>query len=953
MSPTPTRRRLHSAVSAAAAWALVEAVLAEGGTKRYVELSGVDHFSANGVYTQEASPSRCWSREGKSSYFLCRTHHGYWALQSWSNKGTSTGYILSKTHTAPSPDYVEEWMSFRKADGGACENFKEDTTCLDNGESRTFPAGGKNVIWEANEDHVVRAENSATSKCVSVLRKGERCRLIEEVDDTSEVGVVKIHIFSLGHVPVQGWILVKAKCRKSPPIDPFKPVSAGEEADSGGGEECKDGRQGPKHIDGGEVATWKALNTVDIRLDRDKSSEVVASLQKDQTCEQTGPWCADDNGEVNMPVLLRIGGAKKGWVTWKASGDAAGPPLTFVGMQGWVLDKDIDVRRRYGPDPHDHTHLDVILKGVNTHPAANGKYMRDDFQSSCYSHADGSAHYICRTPSGHWALQGRENKGSDTGYVISSQSHADEAQDAGPWMDYNKELGEWKMAQYVTVTVIGPVEGGREFDGPHGEPHRRHFSEGGDVTWTVAAMLLGGFVVGMALLSLVHTQDKHIRSYVFKVISSTITILLSIVISTDLWAFIFEQLLSSPRPRGLGIGEHSLIAILVALALFSLCFFGLTVVAWKVQYDPRRVVLIKTLGAHILAFLGILTFLGIQRRIVGEDGDKDRGRAMAIGTAFLAWGAISGLIMADVQLRKQYMAKPPANPWPQKPKKAVTPAPAPPDRSCLMKTAPPPPPSDPLDDDDDDGSWSEAVEHAQVEVQVLVVAFLVNQFCCYLLNGWIPGMHALFMPGDEDRVSFWVWVSVLFFVATAGLFLFRTLKPKLGGHFVAVLEHICMLSLAWGLYRYINWQTHAFLLGRTAALVNVLSALVASLLAVLFIFALDALADQVSKSKGGCFKWMKVNPSSKSVERAIRLVITCWSLVVALAWDKAFECALDVVVEETKYLQDHPIIARFLLAIAFTAFVLHPWRTYILPKAEMSYDEHQKQIDQEKATYRS
>lgn len=67
---------------------------------------------------------------------------------------------------------------------------------------------------------------------------------------------------------------------------------------------------------GGEGAVWLALEDSIVRESRDVKSAKQGVIQKDEQCTQIGPWRAEPNGRVRMPVKGRRG--CEGWVTLDA-----------------------------------------------------------------------------------------------------------------------------------------------------------------------------------------------------------------------------------------------------------------------------------------------------------------------------------------------------------------------------------------------------------------------------------------------------------------------------------------------------------------------------------------------------------------------------------------------------------------------------------------------------------
>lgn len=240
------------------------------------------------------------------------------------------------------------------------------------------------------------------------------------------------------------------------------------------------------------------------------------------------------------------------------------------------------------------------------------------------------------------------------------------------------------------------------------------------------------------------------------------------------------------------------------------------------------------------------------------------------------------------------------------------------------------------------------MREAEDEVTVLMVAFLLNQFCCFVLTGEIPGLGIVFANHDQSKINFWYYCGLGFLVAAVVVFAFRLKNPTYDGRTAKDVESILSMSMSWSLYRVANWQVRAALEGRTEALINVLSAFAASAVVVVTMIVMDLVADEMSRSKGGPLKKMKMDPNSHMAEQVMRLIIECFGLLVGLAWDRAFDSSLETLVDDTQMLSEHRVIARFALSCLLAVLVIRPWRKYILPQAEMSYDAHHKAIEQER-----
>lgn len=134
------------------------------------------------------------------------------------------------------------------------------------------------------------------------------------------------------------------------------------------------------------------------------------------------------------------------------------------------------------------------------------------------------------------------------------------------------------------------------------------------VTFTIAGLLFGFLVFDMGILYCVHYPDPHIRSYVYAMISTTISIFCAVLFNQAIFSFFLEQLLPAPWPRGLGIEVTYRWRLVVGLLIFTLHFTLLNVGAYKLRNLRGKGYLfaLKTIGGHITAFAGITTFGSLQ-----------------------------------------------------------------------------------------------------------------------------------------------------------------------------------------------------------------------------------------------------------------------------------------------------------------------------------------------------
>merc|ERR1719401_3193273 len=162
-------------------------------------------------------------------------------------------------------------------------------------------------------------------------------------------------------------------------------------------------------------------------------------------------------------------------------------------------------------------------------------------------------------------------------------------------------------------------------------------------------------------------------------------------------------------------------------------------IGWKVQYSEKRLTAVRTLGGHLVTFLGIYTFAEIQKEAVLVCAPEFQGGLLkhlkdaqvftSFLTVILCWFCFALYRWASVGARDERFFRPPAFPWSDSKKKGANPPP-PQDRSCttLMSGAPPAPPAH------DTVNWYAEIDEGEDEAASIVLGFLVNQTFIFLFT---------------------------------------------------------------------------------------------------------------------------------------------------------------------------------------------------------------------------
>ena len=392
-------------------------------------------------------------------------------------------------------------------------------------------------------------------------------------------------------------------------------------------------------------------------------------------------------------------------------------------------------------------------------------------------------------------------------------------------------------------------------------------------------MLFGALGVAMVSLALAGSTDPHIRSYWYKLLSSTMTFLISLLLSEASWSFLFELYL--PKWCGLGFQVKPGIKIEVSFVVFTLSYMSLNFFGWKCQFSRARLYVMKTLGAHICAAFGISTFIAIQHEAVFSASVQFQGPIMGewaaqVFTAFLvvvlAWLTFSLYRAAAAGAREEIFREPPSSPWPPQTNPPVvsrevrTRA-----ASCIgWGTTQPPEPIQKFFDSD----WGTFVDAAEDEATVIVLGFLFNQALTFLVAGKMPEVRVIYTHDSTRVIQFWI-VLISTFLVLLLLVLFIRARFGDGGRLGSIINRTLAMSLGWCVYRAASWAASDYLR-------DVQVAFVISTIAVVLMIVMDKILNCALGRNGTTLS-----------ELAMRIAMTCMGLLMALAWETAISFSVE------------------------------------------------------------
>jgi len=260
--------------------------------------------------------------------------------------------------------------------------------------------------------------------------------------------------------------------------------------------------------------------------------------------------------------------------------------------------------------------------------------------------------------------------------------------------------------------------------------------------------------------------------------------------------------------------------------------------------------------------------------------------------------------------------------------------------------------------------WHQEVRAGQNEATLLITSFLVNQTLCF----WILGGEIPELEGTEVAERNWHHVSMMLYCSLGFLMLtllmtavyalaqmWASASRRLLQYHWALhnTQQFLAISVSWSLYRLGDWAMQVLLVNTwhvsNKALVYVLTAFIASLIAIAVIRYLDLIADHLEDEDVDRM-FLHSGSEEHTEGTPLRVVIGSFALLVGLCWDKAFSAANQFIVHNTPVSRDHPVFAKCIAAAALCCFVLPAWIWYIVPNAVKSEKEHAATIKAERGS---
>jgi len=515
---------------------------------------------------------------------------------------------------------------------------------------------------------------------------------------------------------------------------------------------------------------------------------------------------------------------------------------------------------------------------------------------------------------------------------------------------------------------------GAEGEG-HGEPEEaaeghEEAAEGGEgeehevtgVTRTVSYLLFGFLVFDIVLLYLVNWQDANVRSYIYKMITTTVSIFCAVLLNQAIRSFILEQILPSPFPRGLSIKVTPTIEILVGLGLFVFFFVAVNVNCYLLR-DSSFLFAVEGIGGHLAAFSGVAFFGHMQEMM--EDS-----REMVAAT-FLASMLWMGTCSSISFRARQHFVRGQKKQHADNAKDSSGGAYA----SMIHGGT-----------HHEEELWRECAVEAEDDATSIIMSFLVSQALALYISDELPALEGPGkMPTDKSQIIHLYMASGGFLaclmLATWALHKANMAKktssaeharpedaePKSKDRIIKTLQNWLAMSMSWCLLLSAIWTVSACKFFTNSHMDFIFGAFLVTALSVISVITLDHFADILGDSSEDQAKEaarkaelcaQSADPEASellagaaelgNMEQVLRMIIAALGLLVGLSWEKAFDMCHEAIIEGTPILEHHKVISKTFMAFSIAAIVIPAWLKYLVPMAKKQVEHHEAVMNLEK-----
>jgi len=509
--------------------------------------------------------------------------------------------------------------------------------------------------------------------------------------------------------------------------------------------------------------------------------------------------------------------------------------------------------------------------------------------------------------------------------------------------------------------------------GEHGE-HGEH--EVSQAMVTTSYLLIGFLVTNFIMLWLVNYNDANVRSYTWKMMSSTISIYLAVVINASLESIVHWCANKATNMKE-GSQEFTIVTAMTQILLFLGCYAGVNILCYKLRSNAQYMFATSTIGGHLTAF-ALHGALEAVLKTKLED-------AYVWGLAFLIFGGLVGLRIVSHKLRERYgpaEVKRPGKPAKTEGTKEET--------SNLTEWTP----------DQAQAKWREMAIEAEDDASAIVQSFMITEVVMVsLFAGEAEEAMAKHTRADIFKMAAVESVCLLLLVVAEYAQKLAEKKvdkktAEAGKIHERVVENgsaTLAMTMSWLALIFFFWLSAECFKGIDEHFIQIISAGILTACSLIGIIVLDFFADKFQENAAekkehrktiaakklshmagtfagtvaGSFKSFasgskkEEKPSSSSASqipteelatefmdlgnlaKGIRAIISGIALSVGLAWEHAFHAATDTVIETNQTLHQYGILSKMLIAGASVALMAPVWLKFIVNMARKTVEDHE------------
>eukprot|EP00445_Apocalathium_hangoei_P052117 CAMPEP_0204019742 /NCGR_PEP_ID=MMETSP0360-20130528/28957_1 /ASSEMBLY_ACC=CAM_ASM_000342 /TAXON_ID=268821 /ORGANISM="Scrippsiella Hangoei, Strain SHTV-5" /LENGTH=662 /DNA_ID=CAMNT_0050962993 /DNA_START=37 /DNA_END=2025 /DNA_ORIENTATION=+ len=524
------------------------------------------------------------------------------------------------------------------------------------------------------------------------------------------------------------------------------------------------------------------------------------------------------------------------------------------------------------------------------------------------------------------------------------------------------------------------------------------------VTLVVGIMVFAFLFINMVILHCINYPDPNIRSYIYRMMSTTISVFLAVVGNEGMYSLWVDQIIPAPFPRGLSLVVGYKIKLIVGAGQLLFFYLLLNIIAFKLRNSRGKgyIYALKVIGGHITAFAGITFFGCMQETEIFRHHIGMSVLVICIATASMAaLRHVSHKVRVWMHRRDMRRKRADtANDEEQSAKVPLTGA-APIVTGAQRELCCEPSPSNtdgPKEAEDEERwledpsfQWADEVSEAEDEGMGLILSFLLRQIALFTIVHRLLPMRGdpLLLPPLQDKLILLSWsVGFLFLMAMSTAVSMHAKRTGLSAH-LSRIEHLqstvqatFAMAFTLCLCRLGEWMMRGMI--KDVALCLVATAMATTIAVLVAIVLLDKLADMMipeseswdaeehknKDNKGHVSKEMSgethgvVNlvdtksaalrffddlaSSSHLKEFMLRRIIEGLGLAVGISWEKAFHSSEESVIEGFVVTRSHKVVSKLLFAILLVGVIFPAWLWYLVPKARMHWRDFQIAMETQK-----